>query len=313
MRYENGTSHYLKEGHSFPDFAEYTAQRLEQLSRPISAPCYALPGEQEQLNKLSADIQASPYKWSEKRSDKVMTTMKTMTCEMLTRREDPLLYDCVQGVCTALGFPMPTTFVYTPEESAPVYGVRTIGTAEAAWLFVSKGLRKNNLLTVQELYFIIGRSIGGAAAHHDEIATEQGLDHAARREQAFTADRAGLLATLWCNEQLFPAVPSDETVANALKCAKSAIHKLMVLNKGKKSESSGPELAMKLESTPIPRKSSGKWDNVPTDWERITALDQFVSSIFFLQCVEALWGKGNRILAGMLQSRHVTPGGMGQQ
>lgn len=313
MKYENGTSYYLKEGYSFPDFAEYTSQRLERLSMPIAAPCYTLPEEQERLNKLSADIQASPYEWSEKRSNTVVNMMQALPCKMLTRQEDPLLYDCVQGVCRALDFSMPTAFTYTPKDSASVYGVQTIGAAEAAWLFVSEWLRKDNLLTVQELSFIIGRSIGGAAAHQDEIAAEQKLDYAARREQVFTADRAGLLATLWCSEQLFPAPSPVETVANALNCAKGAIHKLMVLNKGKKSVSSGPALALTLDSTPIPQKSAGERDNAPTDWERVTALDQFAASIFFLRCVEALWGRENRIYAGMLQSQHMTPGGMRKQ
>lgn len=291
MKYLNDTSHYLKEGFVVPGFAEYAKQRLEKLMQPIPAPCYAVDGEQECLNQLHADIQKDPYQWFENRSNLVAGQLETRNGKLLTRLSDPLLYGCVQDACAALKVQNPSAFTFACGKELR-YDISAIGHMDMMWILISEHLRENGILSDLELCFLIGRALGHAIACHEEVSKTCQLTPEQCREQALTADRAGLLAALWRTVRMYPALSADELVRKAYDVSKQAMHKMELLGTWKKKDPvTNDSLQRMIKASPVREKVAGKKDDLPTTWQRMDQLQRFAVSVSFVRCVSALWGE----------------------
>lgn len=296
MFYANEGSFYLKDGYLPGSFSDYVSARLDALSRPMQAPCYASPDEQEQLDRLYDAVQADPYRWYDACSQRAARMLAQVTTHSVTRITDPVLYACAQDSCAALGI---TSFaVFTLEHPTIArYDAAVVHHMDISWILVSHPLREHNLLSDLELTFLIGRQLGHSAAHHEDIRqTQKNLSSDALRRHEYTADCAGLLAVLWRIQRLDPDLSSDQMVERALDQAFSALQKLDVLHRAEnKRVFSQPSLQMAVDERPVQAHRAAARDEQPTLWERMEALQEYVISIPFLHCIGTLWGKDHPI------------------
>jgi len=299
MKYINGSSHYLKDGYSIRTFADYVKQRLEDLTKPIKAPIYAMEWEQPHLDTLSKHIKNDPYQWFEKCSNAVSQYVDVLKAQSITRRSDPLLYDCVQDACTALGVEKPSAFSFSHSGNMR-YNAMAVGFMDMMWIFISNHFREGNILSDAELCFIIGHELGHAVACHTSVSLTQTLSNEENRKHEFTSDRAGFLAALWRISKMYPSLTSDEMVQKALECCQSTLLKLntLPLLQAKKQPITCESLELMIKKNPLAEKHSKDDDSHPTVWERCEAMKQFAVSILLLRCVTHLWGKDHPIAQG---------------
>lgn len=306
MKYLNGTSNYLKDGFAVPEFVEYTKQRMAKLAQEINAPCYAVDGEQTCLDRLHEHIKTNPYRWFESRTNLVAEQVEMRNAKSLTRLSDPLLYECVQDACAALKISNPSAFTFV-HDAEMRYDTKAMWHMDMMWIFISEHFRKNGILSDLELCFIIGRTLGHAAACHADVAETQNLTPEQHRAQALTADRAAFLAVLWRTARMYPSLSADELVHKASDVSAQVMHKLGMLYTLKKNQLATPQmLQLMMAKSPAPEKHAKKNDQLPTIWERIEALRQFAVSIPFVRCISTLWGESHLIVqsysgTGLLQ------------
>lgn len=306
MKYQNDMSNYLKDGFAVPEFADYTKQCLAKLAQEIKAPCYAVEGEQNCLDRLHKHINANPYRWFESRFNLAAEQIEMRKAKSLTRLSDPLAYACIQDACAALKISYPSAFTFA-QDTETRYDAKAMRHMDMMWLFISEHFRENEILSDLELCFVVGRVLGEAVAYHAEVAETQDLTPEQYRAQVLTADRAGFLAVLWHAVRMYPSMSADELVHKAADVSAQTIHKLDILCTLKKNQSAVPQLLQqKMEKSPIREKHAKKNERMPTVWERIDALQQFAVSITFVRCISTLWGESHLIVqsysgAGMLQ------------
>ena len=299
MKYTNGSSHYLKDGYSIRPFDDYVKQRLEDLTAPIKAPLYAMEWEQARLDTLAKHIKKDPYQWFEACSNTVSNYVDILKAQSITRKSDPLLYDCVQDACTALGVEKPSAFSYSHEGNMR-YNAMAVGFMDMMWIFISRHFRENNILSDAELCFILGHELGHAISCHTSVRLTQQISDEENRKQEFTSDRAGFLAALWRISKTYPSLTSDEMVQKTLECCQSVQQKLDLLPVlQKKKQPITPEsFELMKKKHPITEKHSSDEDTHPTTWERCEAMKQFAVSVLLLRCVAGLWGKDHPIVSG---------------
>lgn len=296
MEYMDPTSRLRQAPYPVIGFADYVKNRLAELRSPIAPPPYAMPAEKEQLAAVSEYVSQNPYQFFETYNDHVNKTLTTGKTSMITRMSDPLLYTCMEDCCAALGFGSLAGYTYEPEEAGLVYNAYATGHMDMTWVMVSNVYRKQNLLTDLELTFLLGHELGHVAGLHTSARSILKLKPESIRSQEHTADRAGLLATVWRIARLEAGLSPTEMYHKALEAGKSLRHKQHILNN---VASTGPWTRQSLEEKlaepryAIPEKKAGRKDTHPSAWERIRALEEYVRLTEFAECIHTLWGSAH--------------------
>lgn len=296
MEYMDPASRFLKTPFPVEGFAAFVNERLSQLMKPLTPPPYALAEEAAQLEKLHAQVCKDPYQYFELTNQTVNRQLAARQCCMVTRMSDPLLYDCMEDCCAALGFGSIAGYTYEPASGGEIYNAFATGYMDMTWIMLSSTFRKRNLLNDLELACVLGHELGHVAAMHTSVRMHVALTAEENRRQECTADRAGLLAALWRAAKLNPALPPKQLYEKALEASVRVQHKLYALGRlGVDAVVTAKELEEKLADPAwaVPAKEAARKDDHPSYHERIAALREYVQQIAFAECIHTMWGSGH--------------------
>ncbi len=296
MEYVNPTSRLQQAPYPVIGFAEHVRSRLEALYSPIQPPPYALSEEKVQLEALSAHVKKDPYRFFEDYNASVNQKLAGLKAGMITRLSDPLLYDCMEDCCAALGFGSLAGYTYEPEQEGMVYNAFATGYMDMSWVMLSSAYRRQNLLSDLELTFLLGHELGHVAGMHSSVASVLKQKPESARAHEYTADRGGLLAVLWRLARREPDLPPEEMYQKALEASTGLLHKQYILHRFAASEPWDRQtLEAKLTdpACAVPEKPAGRKDNHPSASERIRALTEYIRLTEFAKCIHTMWGSGH--------------------
>ncbi len=217
---------WLKEGFSQPSLSEFVKETREKLARPLTIPAYAAASESDSIEAVSEAFRKNPYANRVAIHGYIDAIISSMgKARPVAYDENPRLYQIAMFASRKLVDMDPVVYLYDAgKDLGSLYNACAISYLDKSYIYVSEQFfREKDMITDEELIFLLGHELGHAQCQHTVLAQTTGKD-SLRRE--YSADRAGMIACgLWLKEH-DPTLPAEKIAKRCVRACAGALEKL---------------------------------------------------------------------------------------